>query len=103
MVKNKIIHVQGREIALISDKVNDYISLTDMARYRDPERTNYIIQNWMRTRSAIEFCGLWEQLNNSDFKSIEFDAFKSESGSNSFALTPQKWIESTNFKGIIAN
>jgi len=102
MAKNKIINVQGREIALISDKVNDYISLTDMARYRDAERTNYIIQNWMRTRSAIEFCGLWEQLNNPDFKSIEFDAFKNESGSNSFALTPQKWIESTNAKGIIS-
>lgn len=102
MVKNKIINVQGRKIALISDKANDYISLTDMARYRDPERTNYIIQNWMRTRSAIEFCGLWEQLNNADFKSIEFDAFKNESGSNSFALTPQKWIDSTNAKGIIS-
>ncbi len=102
MAKNKIINVQGREIALISDKVNDYISLTDMARYRDPERTNYIIQNWMRTRSAIEFCGLWEQLNNPDFKSIEFDAFKNESGANSFALTPQRWIDSTNAKGIIS-
>jgi hypothetical protein len=102
MAKNKTINVQGREIALISDKVNDYISLTDMARYRDAERTNYIIQNWMRTRSAIEFCGLWEQLNNPDFKSIEFDAFKNESGSNSFALTPQKWIESTNAKGIVS-
>jgi hypothetical protein len=102
MAKNKILNVQGREISLISDKVNDYISLTDMARYRDPERTNYIIQNWMRTRSAIEFCGLWEQLNNPDFKSIEFDAFKNESGSNSFALTPQKWIDSTNAKGIIS-
>jgi len=102
MAKNKIINVQGGEIALISDKVNDYISLTDMARYRDAERTNYIIQNWMRTRSAIEFCGLWEQLNNADFKSIEFDAFKNESGSNSFALTPQKWIDSTNAKGIIS-
>jgi hypothetical protein len=102
MVKNKIINVQGREIALISDKVNDYISLTDMARYRDPERTNYIIQNWMRTRSAIEFCGLWEQLNNPDFKSIEFNAFKNESGANSFALTPQRWIDTTNAKGIIS-
>jgi hypothetical protein len=102
MSKNNKINVQGREIALISDKVNDYISLTDMARYRDPERTNYIIQNWMRTRSAIEFCGLWEQLNNPDFKSIEFDAFKNESGSNSFALTPQKWIDNTNAKGIIS-
>ena len=102
MTKNKIIKVQGREIALISDKANDYISLTDMARYRDAERTNYIIQNWMRTRSAIEFCGLWEKLNNADFKSIEFDAFKNESGSNSFALTPQKWINTTNAKGIIS-
>jgi hypothetical protein len=102
MAKNKTINVQGREIVLISDEANDYISLTDMARYRDSERTNYIIQNWMRTRSAIEFCGLWEQLNNPDFKSIEFDAFKSESGSNSFALTPQKWIDSTNAKGIIS-
>ncbi|MDD3050178.1 MAG: KilA-N domain-containing protein [Candidatus Cloacimonetes bacterium] len=102
MSKNKIITVQGRDITLISDRSNDYISLTDMARYKDAERTNYIIQNWMRTRSAIEFCGLWEQLNNPDFKSIEFDAFKNESGSNSFALTPQKWIDSTNAKGIIS-
>jgi len=102
MAKSKLLKVQGREIALISDQVNDYISLTDMARYRDAERTNYIIQNWMRTRSAIEFCGLWEQLNNSDFKSIEFDAFKNEAGSNSFALTPQKWIDATNAKGIVS-
>ena len=102
MAKSKIISVQGREITLISDQMNDYISLTDMARYRDSERTNYIIQNWMRTRSAIEFCGLWEQLNNPDFKGIEFDAFKNESGSNSFALTPQKWIDTTNAKGIIS-
>ncbi len=102
MKKNKIIEVKGREISLYSDKADDYISLTDMARYRDADRTNYIIQNWMRTRSAIEFCGLWEQLNNPDFKRIEFDAFKNESGSNSFALTPQKWIEATNANGIIS-
>ena len=102
MAKTKIIRVRGRDISLISDKVNDYISLTDIARYRDPERTNYIIQNWMRTRSAIEFCGLCEQLYNPDFKGIEFDAFKNESGSNSFTLTPQKWIESTKAIGIIS-
>ena len=102
MSKKKTLHVQGKEIALISDSTNDYISLTDMARYRDSERTNYISQNWMRTRSAIEFCGLWEQLNNPDFKGIEFDAFKNESGSNGFALTPQRWIDSTNAKGIIS-
>ena len=58
-----------------------------MARYRDMERTNYIIQNWWSTRSAIEFCELWEQLNNTDFKGIEFDAFKNLAGANSFTLT----------------
>jgi prolyl oligopeptidase PreP (S9A serine peptidase family) len=73
-----------------------------MARHKDSERTNYVVQNWMRTRSAIEFCGLWEQLNNPVFKSIEFDAFKNESGANSFALTPQKWIETTNAIGLIS-
>ena len=102
MAKNRKIIVEGSEITILENKENDFISLTDMARYRDQERTNYIIQNWMRTRSAIEFCGLWEQLNNPDFKRIEFDAFKKESGSNSFTLTPQKWIEATNATGIVS-
>ena len=63
---------------------NDYICLTDMAHFKDRERTNYIIQNWMRLRSTIDFLGLWEKLNNPNFKGIEFDAFKMESGTNSF-------------------
>jgi hypothetical protein len=75
MSKAKIIQVEKFEISLYLREKEEYISLTDMARYRDADRTNYIIQNWMRTRNAIEFCGLWEQLNNRDFKSIEFDAF----------------------------
>src|SRR5204862_1407672 len=58
--------------------------------------------NWLRTRNAIEFCGLWERLNNPVFKGIEFDAFKNEAGSNSFTLTPQKWIETTNAIGMIS-
>jgi hypothetical protein len=102
MTKSKQIQVKGQQISLFSDKAENYISLTDMARYRDSERTNYIIQNWMRTRSAIEFCGLWELLYNPHFKSIEFDAFKNDSGANSFSLTPQKWIESTGAIGIIS-
>ena len=102
MAKNQKIEVKGNEITLFSSQHNEFISLTDMARYRDADRTNYIIQNWMRTRSAIEFCGLWEKLNNPNFKGIEFDAFKNESGSNGFTLTPQKWIETTNAKGIIS-
>lgn len=102
MAKNKIIKVENFEIVLYAQNNEDYISLTDMARYRVAERTNYIIQNWLRTRNAIEFCGLWEQLNNPSFKSIEFDAFKTEAGANSFTLTPQRWIEATRAVGIIS-
>ena len=80
----------------------EYISLTDMAKFRDSERSDYIIQNWMRTRNTIEFLGLWEVLNNPDFNSIEFDGFRNESGSNSFTLTPKKWIQATNSVGIFS-
>jgi KilA-N domain len=101
-VKSNTLKVENFDIVFYSQNSLEYISLTDMARYRDSERTNYIIQNWLRTRNAIEFCGLWEQINNPNFKSIEFDAFKTEAGANSFALTPQKWIESTNAIGLIS-
>jgi hypothetical protein len=99
---SKKLKVENLEIVLYSKNEAEYISLTDMARFRDKDRTNYIVQNWMRTRSTIEFIGLWEQLNNIDFKSIEFDAFKNEAGSNTFSLTPQRWIEATNAIGIIS-
>jgi len=102
MAKNKTLKVDNLEIVLYSQNNDDFISLTDMARYRDAERTNYIIQNWLRTRNAIEFCGLWEQLHNQNFKRIEFDAFRMEAGLNSFTLTPQKWIDSTNAIGMIS-
>ncbi|MDR1274833.1 MAG: KilA-N domain-containing protein [Candidatus Accumulibacter sp.] len=80
----------------------DYISLTDMARYRDSERVNYIIQNWMRNRNTIEFLGLWEQLNNPGFKGIEFDAFRRQAGLNSFTLTPKSWVEKTDAVGVVS-
>ncbi len=102
MARTKILNVDGNKISIVINAKEDYISLTDMARYRDAKRTNYIIQNWLRTRNAIEFCGLWEQLHNKTFKGIEFDAFRNEAGSNSFALTPQKWIENTNAIGIVS-
>jgi len=89
-------------IAYYSRNENDYICLTDMARYRDAQRTNYIIQNWMRTRNTIEFLGLWEQLNNPDFKGIEFDAFRNQAGLNSFTLTPKLWIEKTAAVGLVS-
>ncbi len=101
MSKSKL-NVNEIEIVLYKQNEGEFISLTDMAKFRDSERTNYIIQNWMRTRSTIEFIGLWEQLHNPNFKRIEFDAFRNESGLNSFTLTPKKWIETTNAIGIIS-
>jgi len=80
----------------------DYICLTDMAKYKDPERTDYIIQNWLRNRTTIEFLGIWEQLNNSGFKPIEFDGFRKQAGLNSFVLTSKQWIEKTGAIGLVS-
>lgn len=102
MAKNKTIRVKGTDVAISNRNDLDYISLTDIARHRDAERSDYILQNWLRNRSTIEFIGLWEQLNNPGFNSIEFDGFKNLAGSNSFSLTPKRWIESTNAVGIIS-
>ena len=81
---------------------DDYISLTDIAKYKDEKEANEIIRNWLRNRNSIEFLGLWEKLYNPDFKPVEFDRFKKEAGLNSFTLRPQKWIETTNAIGIIS-
>jgi len=102
MAKNNKINVKGTEIMVYTENADEYLSLTDIARYRDAERSDYILQNWMRNRSTIEFMGLWEIFNNPDFNSIEFDGIKNISGSNSFALTPKRWIETTNAKGIVS-
>ena len=101
-MKNQKIEVKGTEITITVYGEKDYISLTDIARHRDAERSDYILQNWLRNRSTIEFIGLWEQLHNPLFNSIEFDGIKNLSGSNSFSLTPKRWIESTNAIGIIS-
>src|SRR3989344_2040646 len=97
----KTIVVKGIAVSTRQFGKSDFISLTDIAKYKDDERTNYIVQNWMRNRSTIEFLGLWERINNRYFKGIEFDAFKNEAGSNSFSLTPKRWIESTRAVGLV--
>ena len=102
MSKKQKIEVKGTEITLFTSGTDDFISLTDIARFRDAERSDYILQNWMRNRSTIEFMGLWELFYNPDFNSIEFDGIKNMAGSNSFSLTPKRWIEATKAKGIIA-
>jgi len=94
--------VQKNEISVLNMKSGEFISLTDIAKYRNSAEPYSVINNWMRNRSTIEFIGLWEKLNNMDFKPLEFERFKAEAGSNYFVLSPQKWIESTNATGIIS-
>ena len=103
MTKNikGIIHAAGDEIRLYTSINNeDYISLTDLAKHRNPDAPADIIKNWMRLRNTIEYLGLWEQLKNPEFKLVEFDQFKNEAGSNSFVLSPQKWITATHAIGM---
>ncbi|MBE0491135.1 MAG: KilA-N domain-containing protein [Sulfurospirillum sp.] len=102
MVKQNKIIVQETLISIRQHEKDDFISLTDIARYKDSDRSDYILQNWMRNRETIEFLGLWEKINNEDFNSIEFDGIKNKSGVNSFILTPKQWINSTNAIGIIS-
>ncbi len=102
MAKNKKISVKGYDVVLYQNKDEDYISLTDIAKYKDSNRTDYIIQNWLRSRNTIELLGLWETLNNPGFKPIEFDGFKKLAGLNSFTLTSKQWIEKTNAIGLVS-
>jgi len=97
----KKIITKGVKVYTFQHNEVDYISLTDIARYKDKERTDYIIQNWMRNRDTIEFLGIWEQISNPNFKPIEFDGLKKQAGLNSFSLTPKRWILSVNAIGII--
>lgn len=103
-VKNikSVIHAKDTDIAVISAiGQDDYISLTDIARYRSDEPKD-VVKNWLRSKATIEFLGLWEELNNPNFKGVEFDSFRNEAGANAFTLSPKKWIEATNAIGIIS-
>lgn len=95
------IKVQETEVTVVSINNTDYISLTDIARYKS-EEPFIVVVNWMRNRNTIEYLGIWESLYNLNFKPIEFDRFRKEAGLNAFTLSPQKWIESTNAIGIIS-
>lgn len=99
MKKTSILIVQGKEITLTTINDTDYISLTDMIKSEEGEDH---IRNWMRNKNTIEFLGIWETLNNPDFKGVEFDTFLNEAGFNRFNMTPRKWIESTNAIGIVS-
>lgn len=94
------IEVKGTSITVVSGGVDDYISLTDIARYKDSDHTDDIIRNWLRNRNTLEFLGIWEQLNNPAFNPVEFDGIRMQAGLNSFTLTPKRWIEATRATGI---
>ena len=100
--KKQIIEVKGTPITIIQVNQSDYISLTNIARHKNPNEPKDIVKNWMRSKTTIEFLGLWEKLHNPGFKGVEFDSFIRDAGSNSFVLSPTKWIESTHAKGIIS-
>ncbi|MDR3238163.1 MAG: KilA-N domain-containing protein [Spirochaetia bacterium] len=102
MSKKETITVQGTEVVLLSHQKEDYISLTDMAKFKNAEATGYVISRWLSARYTIEFIGIWEKVNNPYFNVVEFNNIKNESGSNGFVLTSKQWIEKTNAMGIMA-
>lgn len=102
-IKKDTINAKGFTIQVYTEDFrNDYVSLTDIARYKNKEEPKDVVKNWLRVKNTIEFLGLWESINNPNFKGVEFDSFKNEAGSNSFTLSPQRWVESTNAIGIVS-
>ena len=96
------IDVQGTAVTVLSQANDDYISQTDIAKHKEPDRSDQVIQNWIRNRNTIEFLGVWERLNNASFKPLEFEGFKSRAGLNSFVLTPRQWIDTTHASGLVS-
>lgn len=96
------LHANGIDIGIYTqDFENEYISLTDIARYKSDDPTA-VIQNWMRNRDIIEFLGLWEKLHNPNFKPLEFEVFRNQAGTNAFTMSPKKWITATDAIGIVS-
>ncbi|MCL2027123.1 MAG: KilA-N domain-containing protein [Bacteroidales bacterium] len=97
----KKINVQDTLVSIIQKNEMDYVSITDIAKFRSDEPAA-VVANWMRIRNTIEYLGIWEYLYNPVFKPLEFEGFRAEAGSNAFALSPQKWIDRTNAIGLIS-
>lgn len=101
------IEAKGMSINLFSDQEddnqNDFISLSDIARYQNPDAPKDIVKNWMRNRNSLEFLGVWETLNNPDFNVSAYESILGKAGSNAFVMSPSKWISETNAKGIVSS
>ena len=102
MKKNTELMANGRAVRMMKVNGADFICLTDIARFKNPEFPADVVRNWMRSKMTVAFLGLWEQLHNPNFKLVEFDQFKNEAGLNSFVLPPQVWIAKTSAIGIIS-
>jgi hypothetical protein len=100
--KTRSISVLDSTIGIQTIDETDFISLTDIARHRNQQHSDDLIRNWLRNRNTIEFLGIWERLNNPDFKPVEFDGFRKQAGLNSFTLTPKQWIGRTGAIGIVS-
>ena len=90
MVKKTQLLVQNTPITLTRIDASNYLSLTDIARVKNPAEPKDVVKNWLRSRTTIEYIGLWEKINNPNFKGVEFDALRAEAGLNSFTLSPNK-------------
>lgn len=97
------IDVQGTAVTVLRHAGDDYICLTDIAKFKNPDHSDDVIRNWLRNRSTIEFLGVWERLNNSMFNPVEFDGIRTQAGLNSFVLTPKRWIEKTGAVGLASS
>ncbi len=100
--KKSKVDVQGTAVSIVSRGSEDFISLTDIAKYKNPDHADDVIRNWLRNRNTVEFLGVWERLNNPAFNPVEFDGIRIQTGLNSFTLTPKQWIEKTRAIGIIS-
>lgn len=98
---NSKVNIKGTEVSVMTKQDSDFISITDIARYKNPYEPKDVVKNWMRNKNTIAFLGLWEKLNNNNFKGVEFDPIKNEAGYNSFTMSPTKWITLTNAIGIV--
>ena len=101
MAKKSIITVKDTNIRTMTINGIDYVCITDIARQKNAEEPKDVVKNWMRLKNTIEYMGLWEKLNNPQFKGVGFDPLFQEAGSNAFTLSPTKWIEQTNAIGIV--
>ncbi len=100
--RNREIEVLDTPVKVSRIEEEDFISLTDIARHRDTDRTDDLVRNWIRNRNTVEFLGIWEQIHNPEFNPVEFDGFRRQAGLNSFTLTPKQWIERTGAVGIVS-